>query len=281
MRLEAIVRSAAWLCMPAMLMAQGGGVSPADLLKPLKDSWPTYNGDYTGRRYSALNQVSKSNVQHLTLAWMSRLLPGMPAAGGGRGGRGGGAAATNFIVGGEGKGDIQLGGGSIKASALEVDGTIYITMPDNAWAVDARTGRELWHYFWKTRGGTHIGNRGMAMWNDYLYMETPDNYLVSLEAKTGKERWHKEIADLSQGYFSTPAPVVIGSHVLVGTGNDIDAPGFLQSFDPETGDLQWKFYTVPMKPGDPGADTWANIDAARHGGAQTWIPGAYDPETKL
>jgi alcohol dehydrogenase (cytochrome c) len=112
-------------------------------------------------------------------------------------------------------------------------------------------------------------------------METPDNYLVSLDAKTGKERWHKTIADLDQGYFSTPAPVVVGNHVIVGTGNDIDAPGFLLSFDPETGDLQWKLYTVPMQKDDPGLDTWKSLDAARHGGAQTWIPGAYDPETKL
>jgi alcohol dehydrogenase (cytochrome c) len=257
-------------------------VAPADLLKPLKDSWPTYNGDYSGKRYSALTQVNQSTVTHLTLAWMSRVTPGTGTGGGGGGGRGGrGGGGGNIIVGGEGTGDIGGGGGSIKASVLEVDGTLYFTMPDNAWAMDARDGRELWHYFWKTRGGTHIGNRGLAMWNNYLFMETPDDYLVSLDAKTGKERWHKEIADLSQGYFSTPAPIVVGNHVLAGTGNDIDAPGFLQSFDPETGDLQWKFYTVPMKPGDPGADTWKNIDAARHGGAQTWVPGAYDPETKL
>ena len=64
------------------------------------------------------------------------------------------------------------------------------------------------------------------------------------------------------------APIVVGNHVLVGTGNDLDAPGFLQSFDPETGELQWKFYTVPMKPGDPGLDTWPSLDAARHGGGQ-------------
>src|SRR5207253_11185293 len=63
--------------------------------------------------------------------------------------------------------------------------------------------------------------------------------------------------------------------------NDIDAPGFLQSFDPVTGDLQWKLYTVPMNAGDPGLDTWPSLDAARHGGAQPWMPGAYDPETKL
>ena len=98
-------------------------------------------------------------------------------------------------------------------------------------------------------------------------METPDDYLVSLDAKTGKERWHKEIADFNQQYFSTLAPIVVGNHVLVGTGNDIDSPGFLQSFDPETGELQWKFYTVPMNPGDPGLDTWPSLEAARHGGA--------------
>ena len=171
--------------------------------------------------------------------------------------------------------------GTLKGSALVVDGTIYVTMPDNAWALDARDGHELWHYYWKTRGGTHIANRGLGMWNDYLYMETPDNYLVSLDAKTGKERWHKVIADFSLQYFSTTAPIVVDNHVLVGTGNDLDSPGFLQSFDAETGDLQWKFYTVPMNPGDPGLDTWPSLDAARHGGAQPWLPGVYDPETKL
>ncbi len=265
------------LALPLLVKGQGSGVSPTELLKPLKDSWPTYNGDYSGKRYSALTQLNQSNVTHLTLAWSTRVSPGA-GGGGGRGGRGGGS--INVIVGGEGTGDLPSGG-SIKASVLEVDGTLYFTMPDNAWAVDARDGRELWHYFWKTKGGTHIGNRGLGMWNNYLFMETPDDYLVSLDARTGKERWHKPIADLSQGYFSTPAPIVVGNHVLAGTGNDIDAPGFLQSFDPETGDLQWKMYTVPMNPGDPGADSWASIDAARHGGAQTWIPGAYDPDTHL
>jgi alcohol dehydrogenase (cytochrome c) len=263
-----------------LLFAQGNGVAPADLLKPLKDSWPTYNGDYSGKRYSALTQVDKSNVKNLTLAWSTRVTPGAGNAGGFGGGRFGRAGST-LIVGGEGTGDISVGGGTVKATALMVDGILYFTMPDNAWAVDARDGRELWHYFWKTKGGTHIGNRGLGMWNNYLYMETPDDYLVSLDAKTGKERWHKEIADLSQGYFSTPAPIVVGNHVLVGTGNDIDSPGFLLSFDPETGAVQWKLYTVPMKKGDPGLETWASLDAARHGGAQTWVPGAYDPETKL
>jgi alcohol dehydrogenase (cytochrome c) len=267
----------------AVLSADGSGLDPARILEPLKDSWLTYSGDYSGKRYSALTQVNQSNVKNLTLAWARRVTGGLAAPGGG--GPFGGGPTYPRIVGGVGTGDVPLGpfggGTNVRASILQVDGKLYFSTPDNAWAMDARTGQVLWHYFWKTRGGTHIGNRGLAMWGDYLYMETPDNYLVSLEAKTGKERWHKEIADFDQQYFSTPAPVVVGNHVLVGTGNDLDAPGFLQSFDPETGELQWKHYTVPMNPGDPGLETWGSLDAARHGGAQVWIPGAYDPETKL
>ena len=255
----------------AGLSGQGRGVAPADLLKPLADSWPTYSGDYSGKRYSALKQINKSTVKNLTLAWVARLTPGP----GGPGGR-------PVIVGGEGTGEFIGGGGdTVKGSALVVDGAIYISTPDNAWALDARDGHERWHYYWKTRGGTHVGNRGLGMWNDYLYMETPDNYLVSLEAKTGKERWHKVIADFNLQYFSTTAPIIVDNRVLVGTGNDLDSPGFLQSFDTETGELRWKFYTVPMNPGDPGLDTWPSLDAARHGGAQPWLPGAYDPETRL
>ena len=139
--------------------------------------------------------------------------------------------------------------GSMRGAILEVNGVLYGSAPDNAWAIDAHDGHELWHYFWKTKGGTHIGNRGLGMYGNWLYMETPDDYLVCLDAATGKERWHKVISDFSEQYFSTMAPIVIGNHVLVGTGDDLDAPGFLQSFDPETGDLQWKFYTTPQKAG--------------------------------
>ena len=281
MRLETLLPIVTLLLVPIALGGQGRGVAPSRLLEPLADSWPTYSGDYSGRRYSALKQINQANVKHLTLAWTARLTegPGQPGGFGfGRGGRGGGAVN----IGGLGTTEFVEGRNTtVKASALMVDGTIYISTPDNAWALDALDGRELWHFYWKTRGGTHIGNRGLGMWNDYLYMETPDNYLVSLEAKTGKERWHKEIADFEQQYFSTTAPVVIGNHVLAGTGNDLDAPGFLQSFHPETGELQWKLYTVPMNEGDPGLETWANLNAARHGGAQPWLPGSYDPETKL
>jgi alcohol dehydrogenase (cytochrome c) len=262
-------------------VAQIRAVPPEELLKPLGANWTSYNGDYSGRRFSSLKAVNTQTVKNLSLAWSIKMAPGMPQAGGPGRGRGPAGPPVPLQTGGEGPGDINAGGGTIKASILAVDGILYVTMPDNAWAVDARDGRELWHFVWKTRGGTHIGNRGMAIWKDRLYMETPDNYLVCLEAKTGKEIWHKTIADLEQGYFSTPAPIVVGDRVLVGTGNDIDSPGFLLCFHAETGELLWKHYTVPMKKGDPGLDTWASLDAARHGGAQTWIPGAYDPETKL
>src|SRR5213593_2967878 len=247
------------------------------------DAWPTYAGDYSQRRYSRLRQIDQTNVRHLTLAWVRRLTAGPDA---GEGSWFGPPPGPPAITGGVAQEPVNSPGSTsgsprLSGSILQVNGILYISSPDNAWAVDALDGHVLWHYWWKSRGATHIGNRGMAMYGDWLYFETPDDYLVSLEAKTGQERWHKEIADFSQQYFSTMAPVVVGNHVLVGTGDDLDSPGFLQSFDPKTGDLQWKFYTVPMNQGDPGLETWASLDAARHGGAQVWIPGSYDPETHL
>ena len=272
-----LAKSALYL-LPAMVGAQG--LDPKDLLKPLANDWPTYSGDYTGMRYSRLTQINQSNVKNLTLAWTSKVTAG-PGGGAGRGGGRFSGGAAPVIIGGEGAGDAPGGNTNIRASILEVNGILYFATPDNAWAVDARDGHEIWHYFWKTKGGTHIGNRGLGMYGTWLFMETPDDYLVSLDARTGKERWHVVIADFNQQYFSTMAPMIIGDQVLVGTGNDLDAPGFLQSFDPVTGKRKWIFYTVPMKAGDPGLDTWPSLEAARHGGGQVWIPGVYDPDTKL
>ena len=224
----------------------------------------------TGKRYSSLTQLNQTTVKNLTLAWSSKLVAGT------QGRRPGPKLIVNGI------GTLEANAlANIKGSPLQVDGIVYVSTPDNAWAMDARDGQEIWHYVWKTRGGTHIGNRGLAMWHNRLYMETPDDVLICLDAKTGKEVWHKDIADFALEYFSTPAPIVIGNHILVGTGNDLDEPGYLQSFDPETGDVQWKFYPVPTKKGDPGLETWANLDAARHGGGNMWVPGSYDPDTHL
>lgn len=245
-------------------------LDPNQLLKPNPDSWPTYSGDYSGKRYSSLDAINHETVKNLSLAWVSRLQAGPQSP----------PTAPPTIVAGEGKAEFNTPA-SIKGSILQVDGVLYVSTPDNAWAMDARDGHEIWHYYWRTKGGTHIGNRGMAMWKDWVYMETPDNYLICLDAKTGKEKWHKEIASFDEQYFSTMAPIVVGDHLLVGTGDDLDEPGFLQSYDPETGDVQWKFYTVPTKAGDPGLNTWLNLDAASHGGGNVWVPGSYDPETHL
>jgi alcohol dehydrogenase (cytochrome c) len=263
------------------------GVDQALLEKPLGESWPSYSGDYSGKRYSLLSQINQSNVKHLTLAWATRIQPGMPAAATGRGGGFGGfggAASFPTIVGGEGTGELNASGGRsarIVGSVLAVDGILYATTPDYAWAIDARDGRILWKYVWKTRGGTHTGNRGFGMWGHYLFMTTPDNYLVSLDARTGAERWHKRIAELSEQYFTTMAPIVVGNRVLVSPGNDLDAPAYLQAFDPETGEALWRWYATPQNEGEPGLDSWKSLDAARHGGGHMWIPGSYDPETKL
>ena len=142
------------------------------IARPLADAWPTFAGDYTSRRFSSLKQVNTSNVKNLTLAWMSRVITGPR----------GGLPPT--IIGGVGTREFT--GGTIKGAVLQVDGILYVTAPDNVWALDAIDGREIWHYFWRTRGGTHIGNRGAAIWRNYLFFETPDNYLVSLDAKTGE-----------------------------------------------------------------------------------------------
>ena len=275
--------TSASLAVVILAAAPSTGLDPAQLLRPLGDQWTTYSGDYTGRRYSALTQINQANITRVTLAWASRLTAG-PNAGGGNRAAGGSnrAAGPPVITGGEGTGEVVVAGATtVKGAVLSVDGVLYVTVPDNVWALDAHDGHTLWRYFWKTKGGTHIGNRGAAMWRNYLFFVTPDDYFVSIDARTGAERWHKEIASFAQQYFLTSAPVTVGNHVIVGTGNDLDSPGFLQSFDPESGDLQWTFYTVPMTPGDPGLETWKSLDAARHGGGHPWLPGVYDPETRL
>ena len=201
------------LALPSGILAQG--VDQKMLLHPPPDSWPTYHGDYSGRRYSTLDQINKSNVKTLGLAWVYTAS----------------AATDGANIGGEYKdGDPNyLGGGgglSFKDSPLLVNGVLYITAPDHAWALDARTGRELWHYFWRTMGGHHDGERGFGMYGNWLFMQTADDYIVSLDAATGKERWHKQIADVKRGYWSTMAPIVVGNHVLVGvSGDNLDVQG--------------------------------------------------------
>ncbi len=162
-----------------------------------------------------------------------------------------------------------------------INGILYFSVPDHVYALDARTGREIWHYAWKTRGGDHIGNRGVGILDNWLYFLTPDNYFVSLDVATGKERWHHEIANMKREYFSTNAPMIIGRQVIIGVGGDaLDIPGYLESRDPESGNLVWRWNTTP-RAGEAGANTWPDEDSMAHGGGMPWIPGTYDPELNL
>jgi acido-empty-quinoprotein group A len=234
---------ALWLC-PAFASAQE--LDPAALLKPATDTWPTYNGDYSGKRFSTLDQINAGNINTLTLAWV-----------------------------------FQTHSMTIKSTPLEVNGILYFTVPDNVWAIDARSGRRIWHYERKSEGD-HIGHRGLAMYQNWLYFTTPDAHLVCLDAKDGSVRWIIELADPQLGYFSTMAPLIIRDHLIVGVSGDVtDVRGFLESLDPETGKIQWRWYTEP-EPGQPGSETWPkDSDAILHGGGMTWMTGTYDPGLNL
>jgi len=222
------------------------GLDPAALLRPATDTWPSYNGDYSGARFSTLDQINSGNVDSLTLAWVFR--------------------ATDA---------------TIKSTPLEVNHILYFTAPDNVWAVDARFGREIWHYQ-RPSEGDHIGHRGLGMYKNWLYFTTPDAHLVCLDAKDGSVRWIVELADPKLGYFSTMAPLVIRDHVIVGVSGDVtDIRGFLVSLNPETGAVQWHWYVEP-DPGQPGSETWPkDSDAILHGGGMTWMTGTYDPALNL
>jgi alcohol dehydrogenase (cytochrome c) len=175
----------------------------------------------------------------------------------------------------------SFGGLQIKSTPLMVNGVLYFSAPDHVWGVDARIGGERWHFYWRSKGGIHIGNRGVGMYGNWLYFLTPDNYFVSLDAATGRERWHKEIASVKREYFSTAAPVVVRNHVILGVGGDsLDVPGYLESRDPETGEVQWRWYTTP-RAGEPGSETWPDEYSSSHGGGMPWLPGTYDPELNL
>jgi alcohol dehydrogenase (cytochrome c) len=215
------------------LLAQG--TTPDMLLKPPRDSWPAYHGDYSGKRHSALTQITPQNVGSLALSWAFQ----------------GGANAQ------------------IKASPLMVDGVIYFSTPDNVYAVDARSGHQVWHYTYPANKGFHIGSRGVSMYGEWLYFMTPDAHLICLNAKDGTVRWNVAVADAQRGYWTTMSPLIVRNHVLVGVSGDFDnLTGFLKSVDPETGKTQWRWDSTPPS-GTANATT----------GGMTWMTGTYDPAT--
>ena len=255
MKLGPVVLLILLALLPRISSAQGLNPEKLQQREPT-DTWPTYNGDYSGRRFSPLTQIDSANVHLLSLAWMYRVtVPGGALRG--------------------------VGEPQIKGTPLMVNGILYFTIPDHVYALDARTGEALWHYDWVDKGGHLVGNRGLGMYGDWLYFLTPDDWFISLDAKTGKERWRKKIADEKMQYFTTSAPMVVGDHVIVGVGGDaIDVPGFLEARDPSTGELQWRWNSEP-KAGEPGAETWPDAGAMAHGGGMTWLPGTYDKELNL
>jgi alcohol dehydrogenase (cytochrome c) len=221
--------------------AQAQSVDPAMLLKRPSDSWPTYHGDYSGQRHTTLSDITPDNVNQLTLAW---------------------AFQTNQTQ-------------SIKATPILVNGVIYVTTPDNLWAIDARTARQLWKYTYPANNGFHIGHRGVAVYKDLVHLTTPDAHLLALDARNGTVKWDVEIADSRRGYWSTNAPLLIRNHLIVGVSGDFDnLPGILKSFDPDSGKVQWTFYSTPP-PGTP-----ESISGGATGG-QMWMTGTYDPDLNL
>src|SRR6476620_10536142 len=158
------------------------GLEPATLLKPPADSWPTYHGDYTGQRHSKLTQITPDNVAQMGLAWAWQS----------------GTTAQ------------------IKATPILVNGVLYVTTPDNIWAIDARTARQIWRYTYPTNQGFHIGHRGAAVYRDTVFLTTPDAHLIALDARDGKVKWDVMVADAKKGFWSTNAPLLIRNHLIVG-----------------------------------------------------------------
>jgi alcohol dehydrogenase (cytochrome c) len=211
------------------------GLAAAAYSQSPRDSWLTFHGDYSGQRHSNLSQITPENVGQLQQLWR-----------------------------------FQTGQNQqIKSSPILTGGVLYVTTPDNIWAVDAHTGKQIWHYENPPNNAFHIGHRGAAIWKDTVYLTTPNCHLVALNAKDGKVKWDVVIADSNKGYWSTNAPLIVGNHVLVGVSGDFDnLPGQLKSVDADSGKTQWIFYST--QPNSGGAT-----------GGQMWTTGTYDPALNL
>lgn len=210
--------------------------------------WPTYNGQPGGSRYSPLDQIDKGNVARLAPKWSFTL-----------------ADASRLEV-----------------TPVVVDGIMYVTSANECYALDAGSGRPLWHFKRpRTRGlaGDAASgiNRGVAVAGDRVFMVTDHAHLLALDRFTGGLLWDTEMADWHQNYGATSAPLMAGGLVVSGiSGGDEGVRGFLAAFDQTTGKEAWRFWTVPGR-GEPGSETWRGKDID-HPCASTWLTGTYDPE---
>jgi len=210
--------------------------------------WSTYNGQENGNRYTALTQITPANVAKMAPRWIFT----MPNV------------------------------SRLETTPVVVDGVMYVTSANECYALDAGTGRELWHFQRpKTRGlvgNAAAGfNRGVAVAGSRVFMVTDNAHLLALNRNTGAIVWEAEMADWHRNYNATSAPLVVGNMVLSGTaGGEQGVRGFLAAFDQATGKEIWRFWTVPM-PGEPGSETWKGKDI-NHPSAVTWLTGSYDPQ---
>jgi len=241
----------------ATLVAQQAAppkVTPQDLADGLKDPsrWLTYSGDYAGHRHSPLTQLTPDNVHQLTAQWTFQ---------------------TGTL-------------GSFQTTPIVIDGVLYVTGFNNhAWAVDARSGRQIWHYRRELPEDMHLCcgtvNRGFGVLGDRLFMTTADAHLLALDMRTGVVLYDVTLADYKLGYSATVAPLVVKDKVIVGiAGAEYGIRGFIDGYEAQTGKRAWRFYTV-AGPEDPGGRTWPRGEAYLRGGGSVWVTGTYDPEQNL
>jgi len=224
-------------------------VKADDLLaQPPGANWTSYNGDYTGRRYSSLHEITSANVGQLRAAWIFH----------------------------------PSNSERLEVTPVVVGGVMYVTAANHAFALDARTGRVLWHHERAVSTGllddaAAHKNRGVGVWKNFVYMETDDAHLLCLDARSGRQVWDVTYADKAKQYGATSAPLIVKDEVMVGTsGGDSGVRGFVAAYDAATGNLKWRFWTIPG-PGEFGASSWPG-DSYLHGGGTTWMPGTYDPK---
>ena len=234
--------------------AQGAApITAQDLLDGLKDPsrWLMYSGDYHGRRHSPLTQITPENVDRLQPQWTFQ---------------------TDTL-------------GRFETSTLVADNILYVTGPNNfAWALDARTGRQIWRYRRELPQDLTACcgpvNRGFGILGDKLFMTTLDAHLLAFDARTGSIVWDAVLENYQNGYAATHAPLIVKNKVIAGVaGGEYGVRAFIDAYDAETGKRAWRFYTIPG-PGEPGHDTWKG-DSWKTGGASVWQTGAYDAELNL
>jgi alcohol dehydrogenase (cytochrome c) len=238
--------------LPSDIDVGNAGIPFADVAWPKPGTWPTYHGNQSGNRFSPLDQINAGNVQRLAPAWIFA---------------------------------IRSAPRDLQVTPLVAGGVMYVSSANEAFALDARSGREIWHYSRPRTvglaGDAASGiNRGVALLGDRVFMVTDNAHLIALHRYTGQLLWDVEMADSRQNYGATGAPLVVGDLVISGvSGGDEGIRGFLDAYRASNGARVWRFWTVPGR-GEPGSETWIGR-AIEHGCAATWLTGTYDPETKL